>query len=151
MAALLDKLFKDFKDTQVVDEILSFEDYLTLVKKEPWITRNSVQILHDMLLSSGVEHSIVPGKPVKHRYKFFEDTEKIGKYIVFGQQKAKENLVEKIDNASRGAEASKRLWILLGPPGSAKSRSMDAIKRALNCYSKSDIGKNYHLLLPTVD
>ncbi|MCM8542266.1 MAG: hypothetical protein NE328_18500 [Lentisphaeraceae bacterium] len=151
MAALLDKLFKDFQDTQVVDEILSFEDYLTLVKKEPWITRNSVQILHDMLLSSGVEHSIVPGKPVKHRYKFFEDTDKIGKYIVFGQQKAKENLVEKIDNASRGAEASKRLWILLGPPGSAKSRSMDAIKRALNCYSKSDIGKNYHLLLPTVD
>ena len=151
MAALLDKLFKDFQDTQVVDEILSFEEYLTLVKKEPWITRNSVQMLHDMLLSSGVEHSIVPGKPVKHRYKFFEDTNKIGKYIVFGQQKAKENLVEKIDNASRGAEASKRLWILLGPPGSAKSRSMDAIKRALKCYSKSDVGKNYHLLLPTVD
>ena len=28
-----------------------------------------------------------------------------------GQQKAKENLVEKIDNASRGLEASKRLFV----------------------------------------
>ena len=151
MGTLINKFFKSVDESVVKDEVLSFEEYLELVKKEPWITRNSVQILHDMLLSSGVELSIVPGKPVKHRYKFFEDTDYIGKYIVFGQQKAKENLVEKIDNASRGGEASKRLWILLGPPGSAKSRSMDAIKRSLNVYSKSAAGKNYHLLLPTVD
>jgi predicted Ser/Thr protein kinase len=71
--------------------------------------------------------------------------------VVFGQQKAKENLIEKIDNASRGLEASKRLWILLGPPGAAKSRSMDGIKTALNHYSRSDEGKTYTLLLPTVD
>jgi serine protein kinase len=151
MGNLINKFFKSLDEAAVQDEILNFEDYLELIKKEPWITRNSVQILHDMLLSSGVEHSIIPGKPVKHRYKFFEDLDYIGKYIVYGQQKAKENLVEKIDNASRGGEASKRLWILLGPPGSAKSRSMDAIKRSLNVYSKSAEGKNYHLLLPTVD
>jgi serine protein kinase len=106
--------------------------------------------MHDMMLSQGVEHSIVAGKPVKHKYSFFE-TKLVGKSIVFGQQKAKENLVEKIDNASRGAEASKRLWILLGPPGSAKSRSMDAIKTALKRYSASEAGKTYCLLLPTVD
>ncbi|MCM8537749.1 MAG: hypothetical protein NE334_17540 [Lentisphaeraceae bacterium] len=151
MATLMDKLFKDMSESTVSEEILTYEEYLSLIKKEPWITRNSVQILHDMLLSSGVEHSIVPGKPVKHKYKFFEQKEFVGNSIVFGQQKAKENLVEKIDNASRGGEASKRLWILLGPPGSAKSRSMDAIKRALKRYSQSDAGKNYYLLLPTVD
>ncbi|MCH2207601.1 MAG: hypothetical protein MK132_17230 [Lentisphaerales bacterium] len=151
MATLMDKLFKDMSESTVAEEILSFEEYLGLVKKEPWITRNSVQILHDMLLACGVEHSIVPGKPVKHRYKFFEQQSYVGNSIVFGQQKAKENLVEKIDNASRGGEASKRLWILLGPPGSAKSRSMDAIKRALKKYSQMDEGKNYHLLLPSVD
>jgi len=151
MGKLLDDLFSNVSDVTPTDEILTFEEYLRLLKKEPWVTRNSVQILHDMMLSSGVEHSIVPGKPVKHRYKFFEDQEFVGPFIVFGQQKAKENLVEKIDNASRGAEAAKRLWILLGPPGSAKSRSMDSLKRALNIYAKSDIGKNYYLLLPTVD
>ena len=133
------------------EEILSFSDYLELVKTEPWITRNTFQLLHDMLLSSGVERTIVPGKPIKHRYEFFEDDALVGMFVVFGQQKAKANLVEKIDNASRGLEASKRLWILLGPPGAAKSRSMDGIKTALNTYSRSDEGKTFTLLLPTVD
>lgn len=145
------EILKTTLDQQPDDEILSFEEYLELVKKQPWITRNTSQLLHDMLLASGVEHSLVAGKPMKHRYAFFEDDAYVGDFVVFGQQKAKENLVEKIDNASRGAEAAKRLWILLGPPGSAKSRSMDGIKRALNVYSKSEQGKTYTLLLPTVD
>ncbi len=133
------------------EEILSFTEYLDLVVSEPWVTRNTAQLLHDMMLTSGVEHSISAGKPMKHRYRFFEDKAKVGPYVVFGQQKAKENLIEKIDNASRGAEASKRLWILLGPPGSAKSRSMDGIKLGMNRYSNSDDGKTYTLLLPTLD
>ncbi|GMR21768.1 MAG: serine protein kinase [Acidobacteriota bacterium] len=133
------------------EEVHSFPEYLELVKKEPWITRNTFQLLHDMLLSSGVERTIVPGKPIKHRYGFFEDEALVAMYVVFGQQKAKANLVEKIDNASRGLEASKRLWILLGPPGAAKSRSMDGIKTALNVYSSSEEGKTFTLLLPTVD
>jgi serine protein kinase len=147
----LKSILEDSKHDRAKEEILTFNDYLTLVKKEPWITRNSSQVLHDMLLSSGTEHKIISGKPVKHLYKFFEDTALVGGSVVFGQQKAKENLVEKIDNASRGGEAAKRLWILLGPPGSAKSRSMDAIKNALKEYSLSDEGKTYTLLLPTVD
>ena len=138
-----------FRGTE--DEILTFPAYLDLVKREPWTTRNTFQLLHDMLLSSGVERTIVPGKPLRHRYAFFEDAALVGLYVVFGQQKAKANLIEKIDNASRGLEASKRLWILLGPPGAAKSRSMDGIKTALNHYSRSDEGKTYTLLLPTVD
>jgi serine protein kinase len=133
------------------DEYLTFPEYLDLVKREPWTTRNTFQLLHDMLLSSGVERTIVPGKPIRHRYAFFEDARQVGMYVVFGQQKAKENLLEKIDNASRGLEASKRLWILLGPPGAAKSRSMDGIKTSLNNYSRSDEGRTYTLLLPTVD
>ena len=101
-------------------KILTYFEYLDLVTEKPWVTRDTFQLLHDMILSKGVEISLVPGKPVKHRYQFFETGAAVGNYIVFGQQKAKENVVEKIDNASRGLESSKRLWILLGPPGSAK-------------------------------
>ncbi len=133
------------------DEVLTFPEYLDWVAREPWVTRNTFQLLHDMLLASGVEYTVVPGKPIRHRYAFFEDARLVGPYEVFGQQRAKENLLEKISNASRGLEASKRLWILLGPPGAAKSRSMDALKLALNTYSRSDAGKTYTLLLPTVD
>ena len=145
------KAILDQASSLLKDDVLSFEDYLDLLRREPWITRDTSQLLHDMMLSHGVEHAIVSGKPVKHRYKFFEAKDLVDKFVVFGQQKAKENLIEKIDNASRGAEAAKRLWILLGPPGSAKSRSMDGIKTALNRYSKSEAGKTYTLLLPTVD
>ena len=152
MSEYIDKLFEGLDiDFQVQDDIIDLNQYLQILKTEPWVSRNSVQIMHDMMLSSGVEHSVVTGKPVKHRYSFFENKDLAGESIVFGQQKAKENLVEKIDNAARGAEASKRLWILLGPPGSAKSRSMDALKTALKRYSASDQGKNYYLLLPSVD
>ena len=151
MNSKLSNLFDQAPDSGVDDQIHTFDDYLALIRSEPWVTRSSPQLLHDLLLSSGVQHSIIAGKPVFHQYKFFEDTELIGNNVVFGQQRAKENLVEKIDNASRGAEASKRLWILLGPPGSAKSRSMDAIKTALHRYSLSEAGKTYTLLLPTLD
>ena len=151
---MLDSLrdvFDKYTQDLVDEEVLSFSDYLELVVEQPWITRNTFQLLHDMLLQSGVEHAIIPGKPIKHRYNFFEDERSVGPFTVFGQQKAKENLVEKIDNASRGLESSKRLWILLGPPGAAKSRSMDGIKRALGLYSSSEEGRTYTLLLPTVD
>ena len=149
-----DRLVKILDNSMAEDasyKVLSFYEYLDLIVKKPWVTRDTFQLLHDMILSRGVEHSLTAGKPVKHRYSFFEDTEMVGPFIVFGQQKAKENVVEKIDNASRGLEASKRLWILLGPPGSAKSRSMDGIKTALNLYSRSEAGLTYTLLLPTVD
>lgn len=152
MKATLKKLLNEsILKNKELDQILSYEEYLKLIQKEPWITRNSTQLLHDMILSSGVDHSISPGKPVKHTYNFFEDPLMTGPFVVFGQQKAKENIVEKVHNASRGLEASKRLWILLGPPGSAKSRSMDGIKLSLNLYSKSNSGKTYFLLLPTID
>lgn len=132
-------------------QVLSFNAYLDLILERPWVTRNTFQLLHDMILTGGVDHALMPGKPVKHKYHFFEDDAIVGRFVVFGQQKAKENLVEKVHNASRGLESSKRLWILLGPPGSAKSRSMDGIKTALHAYSASSAGLSYTLLLPTVD
>ena len=133
------------------EEIISFDNYLDIVIHNPWVTRNMFQLLYDMVISSGVIHKLSPGKPPTHKYNFFEDNKYVGDFVVFGQQKAKENLVERIYNASRGNEASKRLWILLGPPGSAKSRSMEAIKTGLNRYSKTEDGKTYTLLLPTIN
>jgi len=152
---MLQEKLKQILDSSNIDQtyqqVLPFDAYLELVVQKPWITRDTFQLLHDMILSRGVEHALLPGKPVKHRYHFFEDAEIVGPFIVFGQQKAKENLVEKVHNASRGLESSKRLWILLGPPGSAKSRSMDGIKNAMNLYSRSPEGLSYTLLLPTLD
>jgi serine protein kinase len=151
MNSELIEALKEAEKSNVAEEIITFNEYLEVVRKNPWVTRNMMQLMHDMMLSSGVDHTISAGKPVVHKYNFFEDSDSVGEFIVFGQQKAKENLVERISNASRGQEASKRLWILLGPPGSSKSRSMEAVKTSLNRYSQTDSGRTYYLLLPTVN
>jgi len=147
---LKDKL-RQVSVSKIEEEVLTFDQYLSVVKKSPWVTRNTMQIMHDMILSSGVKHSMTPGKPALHKYNFFEDKNLIGKLSVYGQQKAKENLIERFSNASKGKEASKRLWILLGPPGSAKSLSLNCVKNALKKYSSSEEGKTYTLLIPTVN
>lgn len=147
----LKSVFEVDSEQRIKDEIIKFDDYLNIVRTSPWVTRNMSQVLYDMIVSRGVEHTIIAGKPPVHDYRFFEDKDIVRSFVVFGQQKAKENLVERIYNASKGNEASKRLWVLLGPPGSAKSRSMEAIKTSLNIYSKTDDGKTYTVLLPTVN
>ena len=148
---ILTLLEEKLTTNKLVDEVISYHDYLDKVVEQPWITRNTKQLMNDMILLSGVEHTLIPGSNLKQKYNFFEDGEMVDQYIVFGQGPAKSNLVEKISNASKGLESAKRLWILLGPPGSAKSRSMDAIKTALHAYSASEEGQTYHLMLPTVD
>jgi len=145
------KVLSGYSSPRSETEVIGFYDYLQLVAQEPWITRSPCQLILDMILSCGVSHKINPGKPIEHTYNFFEDEPLVGDSVVFGQQIAKENLVEKIDNSSRGNEAAKRLWILLGPPGSAKSRSMNALKTALKRYSQSERGKTFTVLLPTTD
>jgi serine protein kinase len=149
--AMLKALGKTISESPNVDETISFNAYLERVKETPWITRNTHQLIHDMIQRSGVDYTVLHGQPLSQNWKFFTDKNMVADYVVFGQGKAKENLLEKFSNASKGMEASKRLWILLGPPGSAKSRSMEAIKTALNSYTRSDEGVTFTVLLPTVD
>jgi len=151
MTSNIKQLLESHTDLTPENTAISFFQYIELLKTEPWVTRNPFQLLLDVIMSSGVDRKIIPGKPVQHLYHFFEDKKRVGDFQVFGQQQAKMNVIEKVDNASRGGEAAKRLWILLGPPGSAKSRSMNAIRHALNRYSKSEEGKVYTVLLPSVD
>ena len=73
MEKILKDLLSESSQQSIEDEILSFDNYLNLVTQEPWITRDTSQLLHDMMLTSGVEHQMIPGKPVKHTYKFFDD------------------------------------------------------------------------------
>jgi hypothetical protein len=71
MREALQALLENSSKRNVTEEILTFDEYLQVVQQEPWVTRDTFQLLHDMLLSSGVDHSINPGKPIKHHYHFF--------------------------------------------------------------------------------
>src|SRR4051794_741242 len=61
----------------------NFLEYLSMVKKNPLVTRNSFQRIYDMILSWGTS-SYVEYKKNIIRYKFFDDPIDHGKDAVYG-------------------------------------------------------------------
>ncbi|MBS1969262.1 MAG: serine protein kinase [Bdellovibrionales bacterium] len=120
----------------------SFDDYLALVKKNPKVTRNAYQRLYDMIMEAGTEDYIDFKKQVT-RYKFFDDAANNGKDAVFGLDVALMKLVNVLRAASLGYGTEKRVILLHGPVGSAKSTICRMIKKGLEAYSKSDSGALY--------
>src|SRR5215471_12574011 len=95
----------------------SFEDYLELVRKNPHVTRNAYQRLYDMVLSHGVEEYIDNKKKLV-RYKFFRDE-------------------------AHGDGTERRIILLHGPVGSAKSTIARQLKKGLEDYSRTPDGALY--------
>lgn len=120
----------------------SFDDYLAIVKKNPKVTRNAYQRLYDMIMEAGTEDYIDFKKQVT-RYKFFDDAANNGKDAVFGLDVALMKLVNVLRAASLGYGTEKRVILLHGPVGSAKSTICRMIKKGLEAYSKTDSGPLY--------
>ncbi|MBL7669031.1 MAG: serine protein kinase [Bdellovibrionaceae bacterium] len=120
----------------------SFEDYLQMVKKNPKITRNSFQRMFDMIVETGCEEYVDFKKQVV-RYKFFDDAANNGKDAVFGLDIALMKLVNVLKAAALGYGTEKRVILLHGPVGSAKSTICRMLKKGLEAYSKTDAGALY--------
>lgn len=120
----------------------TFDEYLALVKKNPKITRNAFQRMYDMIVDSGTEKYIDFKKEVV-RYKFFDDAANNGKDAVFGLDIALMKLVNVLKAAALGYGTEKRVILLHGPVGSAKSTICRMLKKGLEAYSKSDAGALY--------
>ncbi|MCC2679892.1 MAG: serine protein kinase [Pseudobdellovibrio sp.] len=120
----------------------TFNEYLDLVKANPKITRNAYQRMYDMILEKGTEEYIDFKKHVI-RYKFFDDAENGGKDAVFGLDVQLMKLVNVLKAAALGYGTEKRVILLHGPVGSAKSTICRRLKKGLEEYSKSDTGALY--------
>lgn len=120
----------------------SFEDYLQMVKTNPRITRNAFQRMYDMIVESGREEYVDFKKQVI-RYKFFDDATNNGKDAVFGLDIALMKLVNVLKAAALGYGTEKRVILLHGPVGSAKSTICRMLKKGLEAYSRSDAGALY--------
>lgn len=120
----------------------NFDDYLALVKQNPKITRNAYQRLYDLIIEAGTEEYIDFKKQVI-RYKFFDDAANNGKDAVFGLDIALMKLVNVLRAASLGYGTEKRVILLHGPVGSAKSTICRMIKKGLEAYSKAEAGRLY--------
>jgi serine protein kinase len=120
----------------------SFDEYLDIVVKDPRVTRNAYQRLYDMILSYGQEE-IVEHREKITRYKFFSDPISNGRDGVFGLDRPLMRLVSVIKSAAMGYGTERRVLLLHGPVGSAKSTIARLLKKGLEVYSKTERGALY--------
>ncbi len=117
----------------------TFFEYLDLVKKNPKFTRNAYQRMYDMIIEAGTEEYVDFKKQVI-RYKFFDDIPNNGKDAVFGLDVQLMKFVNVLKAAALGYGTEKRVILLHGPVGSAKSTICRMLKKGLEAYSKSETG-----------
>jgi len=139
---------KILSDRKVVDEFKSFNwdgsfyEYLDIVRSNPSVTRNSFQRMYDMILSYGSSNYLEYKKNIT-RYHFFEDPIDHGKDAVFGLDVQLMKLVHFFKSAALGYGTEKRVLLLHGPVGSAKSTIARVLKKGVEQYSKTDAGALY--------
>ena len=120
----------------------SFEEYLDLVRQDPNVSRNAYQRLYDLIMSFGTEEYTEYKKRIV-RYRFFDDPFADGKDAVFGIDVHLMKLVNVLRAAAMGYGAERRVILLHGPVGSAKSTIVRLIKKGLEWYSRKEGGRLY--------
>src|SRR3972149_5108738 len=120
----------------------SFEDYLKLVQENPRMTRNAFQRIYDMILSYGVEEHVEHKKRMT-RYRFFRDDRHNGRDAVYGIDQSLNHLVDIFKSAARGYGTERRVILLHGPVGSAKSTIVRLLKKGIEEYSRTPEGTMY--------
>ncbi|RYZ96165.1 MAG: serine protein kinase, partial [Proteobacteria bacterium] len=119
-----------------------FSQYLDLVKEKPNVARNAFQRMYDMIMTYGTSQFNEYKKEVTH-YKFFEDPIDAGKDAVFGLDVHMMKLVNFLRSAALGYGTEKRVLLLHGPVGSAKSTIARLLKKGVERYSYTEEGALY--------
>ena len=120
----------------------SFRDYMEIALGDPRVVRNAFQRLYDMILSHGTEE-VVKHKDRLLRYRFFSDLAGEGREAVFGMERPLMRLVNVLKAAACGYGTERRILLLHGPVGSAKSTVVRLLKRGLEAYSRTKEGTLY--------
>ena len=102
-----------------------------MVISNPSLSRLSHQRIYDMLQWAGA--GAPDGKGVN--YPIFDN--------LFGARKTVRRLNQIFHAASQIPEGRRRILLLMGPPGSGKSSLVNALKRGLERYSRTDEGALY--------
>lgn len=120
----------------------TFDQYLGLVQQDPLILRTAHQRLYDMVLSHGVEEVDVDKEKLP-RYRFFSDPIEDGRDGVFGLERSLHDLMSMFKAAAHGFGPERRVILLHGPVGSAKSTIVRLLKKGLEAYSRLPQGALY--------
>jgi serine protein kinase len=120
----------------------AFADYLKIVNENPGILRDAFQRIYDLIISYGTEE-YVENKDKLTRYRFFSDPDNGGVDAVFGLERPLMHLVNVFKSASRHYGTERRILLLHGPVGSAKSTIVRLLKKGLETYSRKPEGAVY--------
>ncbi len=120
----------------------TFAEYLEIVRRRPEVARTAFQRIYDMILSYGYETYEQNRETLIH-YKFFDDPIDDGKDAVYGIDKSLMELVDFFHSAARRYGTERRVLLLHGPVGSAKSTLVRLLKKGLEHYSRTEEGALY--------
>ncbi|NIM19453.1 MAG: serine protein kinase [Candidatus Latescibacteria bacterium] len=120
----------------------TFSDYLNIVANDPSVLRTAFQRIHDMILSHGVEEYKEYKKKII-KYKFFDDIHDGGIDAVYGLEQALMKMVNIFKSAAQRYGTEKRILLLHGPVGSAKSTIVRLLKKGMEHCSKTPEGRLY--------
>src|SRR3954465_5221669 len=116
------------------EERIGLNQYMEIVRGHPTIASSSYQRVYDMIAAQGVTPG--SGRDEATSYGFFADE-------LFGLDPVLEKLAGYFESAALGHETRKRILLLWGPPGGAKSTIAASLKRGLESYSRTDAGAMY--------
>jgi serine protein kinase len=120
----------------------TFRQYLDLAHERPEVARNAYQRLYDLVTSYGFdEYSELKRRRV--RWRFFADPDGDGRDAIFGLDESLMRLVDTVKAGAHGYGPERRIILLHGPVGSAKSTVARLMKRGLERYSRRPEGALY--------
>ncbi|TDI14409.1 MAG: serine protein kinase [Acidobacteria bacterium] len=123
----------------------SFEQYLDIVRSNPKVTRSAFERLYDMILAKGTQEYEDHKKKMVH-YNFFDDPFHDGRDAVYGLDISLMKLVNVFKSAAQRYGTEKRVLLLHGPVGSAKSTIVRQLKTGVEEYSRLPEGALYTFL-----
>jgi len=115
------------------EHVIGLNEYIELVKVNPTIAATAHQRIYDMVTAAG---SAPGAQPEETSFNFFADE-------LFGMDVPLERLVRYFDSAAQGHETRRRILLLWGPPGGAKSSVAAMLKRGMEAYSRTEQGAMY--------
>jgi serine protein kinase len=139
------ELVKDFSVEDSYKELRwtgTFDEYLDIVQENPRVLRNAYQRLYDMIQEAGQEDFQLGRKTIQ-RHRFFSDISGSGKEAIFGIEGQLDKFVSLLRGGALSYGPEKRIILLHGPVGSAKSTIARLLKKGLENYSCTPEGVMY--------
>jgi len=113
---------------------ISFADYVRKVEASPRLARGAHARMYDAIVAKGVE-----GTGDNRVFGFFRND-------IFGIDDTVRQIVDYFGAAARGMDIRRRVLLLLGPVGSAKSTIVHLMKRGYEAYARTDEGAMYGIV-----